>query len=137
METVGCTAIQGRPIRCVNWEPQTPMSLYGIAYGNGYFVAVGPGGLITASTDGLNWVPRSHPGSSLDLQSVVYGDGRFVAVGASGAILESGAFLTLALHLIANAHYGFFRDELYFIVCGRHPDWGYVDQPPLVPLLSR
>ncbi len=46
------------------------------------------------------------------------------------------AALTLVMHLIANPHYGFFRDELYFIVCGFHPDWGYVDQPPLVPLLS-
>lgn len=40
------------------------------------------------------------------------------------------------LHIIGDSRYGFFEDELYFIVCGWHLAWGYVDQPPLVALVS-
>ncbi|HEX8806092.1 MAG TPA: glycosyltransferase family 39 protein [Candidatus Aquilonibacter sp.] len=46
------------------------------------------------------------------------------------------AGIVFVIHAIANPHYGFFRDELYFIICGRHPQFGYVDQPPVVPLLA-
>jgi len=53
--------------------------------------------------------------------------------GAPALWLGATCFL---VHLVANAHYDVFRDELYFIVCGLHPAFGYVDQPPLIPLIA-
>lgn len=43
----------------------------------------------------------------------------------------------LVLHLLTNGRYGYFRDELYYLACGDHLDWGYVDHAPLIALIAR
>jgi 4-amino-4-deoxy-L-arabinose transferase-like glycosyltransferase len=39
--------------------------------------------------------------------------------------------LQLAAHALAIGHYGYHGDELYYLACADHLDWGYLDHPPL------
>jgi len=48
----------------------------------------------------------------------------------------SVAAVVAAVHFAVAGQYDAFRNELYFIICGRHPAFGYVDQPPFVPILA-
>jgi hypothetical protein len=51
------------------------------------------------------------------------------------AIVLAIAAAKLLFHLLTAGRYGIFRDELYYLACSEHLDWGYVDQPPLIALL--
>ena len=53
------------------------------------------------------------------------------------ALVLPAAAAELVLLVATANRYGYHRDELYFRVAGRHPDWAYDDQPALTPLLGR
>jgi hypothetical protein len=55
-------------------------------------------------------------------------EGRFTS---GPALVGYLAVIKLGLHLATASVYGFFIDELYFLACGEHLAWGYVDFPPL------
>src|SRR5262249_34940948 len=57
------------------------------------------------------------------------------AASATKLLLCISAF-KLLVHLYAGRHYGYFVDELYYLACSRHLDFGYVDQPPLIALIT-
>ncbi len=66
---------------------------------------------------------------------------RPAAAGALSLAL-SFALLKLAIQIAGNlwqAHigWGYFRDEFYYLACGRHLAWGFVDHGPLVALQAR
>lgn len=59
------------------------------------------------------------------------------APGPAWSALLAVAGAKLALHLALATRYGYFRDELYFLDCGRHLDWGYVDAAPAAGLYAK
>jgi hypothetical protein len=54
----------------------------------------------------------------------------------SGLLLTALAVCRLLIQFAGINHYGYFRDELYYIACGEHLAWGYVDQPPLIAFIA-
>jgi len=70
--------------------------------------------------------------------------GHFISAVPAKRIFFTGSMIVfliaaskLLLHLYAARNYGYFVDELYFIACGNHLAWGYVDMPPLIAVMMK
>ncbi|MFH1742116.1 MAG: glycosyltransferase family 39 protein [bacterium] len=51
------------------------------------------------------------------------------------SVLIALAGIKLLIPLLTYYQYGYFRDELYYIACSEHLDFGYVDHPPLCAVI--
>jgi hypothetical protein len=63
---------------------------------------------------------------------------RSAALRLAAAFAFANLLLTFALTLwTTHIGYSYFRDEFYYLACGRHLAWGYVDHGPIVALQAR
>ena len=74
-----------------NWHALDSSSsaaqLYGVAYGNNIFVAVGVGyNYILTSIDGISWTVKTDSYTLGSLKDIAYGSNKFVAVGATNGL---------------------------------------------------
>ncbi|MBL9202110.1 MAG: hypothetical protein JNL39_16480, partial [Opitutaceae bacterium] len=87
------------------WQLQasgTNSTLRGVAHGLGEFVAVGDGGTILTSPDGVVWTKRQS-GTVKSLRAVVWGSDSYIAVGDGGTVLQSPDGVTWFLVSVQNA----------------------------------
>jgi Dolichyl-phosphate-mannose-protein mannosyltransferase len=52
------------------------------------------------------------------------------------ALLGGLSFAIFAAHMLVSGRYGYFVDELYYLACSHHLAWGYVDQAPLIAVIT-
>lgn len=90
-DNIALGSIQVSPDGVV-WQPaQTippPSRLNAVAYGAGRFVAVGVGGTVLHSSDGLSWSPAPAI-TPRELLAIHFAADRFVAVGRQGIVITS------------------------------------------------
>ncbi|MEI7026997.1 S-layer homology domain-containing protein [Paenibacillus sp. y28] len=113
-----------------NWTQRASGSsdiIYGVAYGNGVFVAGGD--RIVTSTDGETWSTVASPPGFSFLASVSYGGGLFIGVGWSGNLFTSPDGTTWTARTSGTASVlrdAVFGDNLYVVV----GDGGYILTSP-------
>jgi len=63
--------------------------------------------------------------------------GESFALDSAVLLAAIAGFATFVFHVATSGAYGYHRDELYYISCARHLAWGYVDLPPLSPVIIK
>ena len=53
------------------------------------------------------------------------------------SVLLTLSVIKFLIHLLTSEQYGYFRDEFYYIAASKHLDFGYVDFPPFIALVTR
>lgn len=52
-------------------------------------------------------------------------------------VLLTLSVIKFLIHLLTSEQYGYFRDEFYYIAASKHLDFGYVDFPPFIAIVTR
>ncbi len=55
---------------------------------------------------------------------------------SGAAIVGAIALAKFLVQMLTANRYGYFGDELYYLACAEHLDWGYVDHPPFIVLIA-
>ena len=55
----------------------------------------------------------------------------------SNSVLLTLSAIKFLIHVLTSGQFGYFRDELYYIAASKHLDFGYVDFPPLIAIITR
>ena len=100
-------------------------NVHAITYGGGKFVAVGTGGKVAWSTDGINWNTATADTSNHNLYAVTYGNGYYVAGGGGGKIVYSNDANTWTP--VLNSTFGSYDirgvaclEDYYFVAVGQN-----------------
>jgi len=86
---------------------------------------------------GAHASPVLIPPNSRAAAVVREGQSGFAGPAPISAWVAGLSVLAIAIHVIFDGRYGYFRDEFYYAACGQHPAWGYVDHAPLAPWLAQ
>ena len=92
-------SLHAGPLDSWQWRSPLPQgnTLHDVKYLNGEFIAVGDGGTILTSSNGVQWTLQNS-GTTESLHSITFGNGQYAASGTHGTVLTSSDGLVWTTH---------------------------------------